>query len=165
MYNMKRIDIVKKLKRKKLIGTELGVACGAFSKQLVATNYFTEFYCIDKWNDHHSIKEYFGVTKYFKDNKNVNVLRSTFDEALSLFEDEYFDFVYIDGYAHTGQDNGNTLYTWFEKVKKGGIISGHDYHEEWKETVDVVDKFITDKNLKLNTTNELRWPSWWAKKI
>jgi len=160
---LERVDIVKKFEKKDLVGVELGVACGSFSKKLVDTNYFKEFYCIDKWNDHHCMKEYFGVLKYFK-NKNVNVLRSTFDEALNLFDNEYFDFIYIDGYAHTGQDNGNTLYTWFDKLKKGGIIAGHDYHEDWKATVTVVDKFIIDKNLKLNTTDEQKWPSWWSVK-
>ena len=32
------------------------------------------------------------------------VLRATFAEALALFPDEYFDLVYLDGYAHTGND-------------------------------------------------------------
>lgn len=160
---MKREDIVFNLDKKNLIGVELGVASGCFSKKLVETDLFDIFYCIDKWNDHHSIKEYFGVQRYFKKNPNVSVLRASFQEAIELFPDNYFDFIYIDGYAHTGQDSGETLHKWFSKLKSGGIYSGHDYHNDWQETVNQVNIFIKKFNLTLNLTNEKKeYPSWWC---
>lgn len=160
---MKREDIVKKINKKNLVGVELGVASGCFSKKLVETNKFKEFYCIDKWNDHHSVKEYYGVHRYFKQFSEVNVLRSSFDEAIDLFPSDYFDFIYIDGYAHTGQDDGTTLHKWYEKLKVGGIYSGHDYHTDWSATIRQVDLFVEKFNLKLNLTTETdEYPSWWC---
>ena len=92
-----------------------------------------------------------------------------FDEALSLFPDEYFDFIYIDGYAHTGQDNGKTLTDWWPKLKKGGVFSGDDYHSDWPNTMRVVNEFTAQNNLKLNifkfTAEKGRWsnyPSWYT---
>lgn len=30
---------------------------------------------------------------------------------------QMFDFVYIDGYAHTGEENGKTIIDWWRKVR------------------------------------------------
>jgi hypothetical protein len=37
----------------------------------------------------------------------------SFDDALDIFDDEFFDFIYIDGFAHTGEEGGNQLPTGF----------------------------------------------------
>ena len=55
-------------------------------------------------------------------------------EALNDFENESIDFVYIDG-NHGLKFVIEDIYGWTKKVKKGGIISGHDY------------ALITDPNL------------------
>lgn len=78
---MKREDIVFNLDKKNLIGVELGVASGCFSKKLVETDLFDIFYCIDKWNDHHSIKEYFGVQRYFKKKPERKCIESFFSRS------------------------------------------------------------------------------------
>ena len=41
----------------------------------------------------------------------------TFDDAIDLFEDQFFDFIYIDGFAHTGEEGGETLIKWYRKLK------------------------------------------------
>lgn len=46
--------------------------------------------------------------------------------AASLFEDEYFDYVYIDG-EHTLDAVTKDLEAWWPKVKVGGYFAGHDY--------------------------------------
>ena len=168
-HKMKRIDIVSQLKKENLIGIELGVAKGTFSKQLFETGLFREFYGVDRYTDRgHDMSEYFNVLKMFKDNPNVYMLRSTFDEAITLFRDNYFDFIYVDGYAHTGQDEGSTLYSWFDKLKPGGIFAGHDYCLSWNKTVEEVDKFVKDKDLFLHITESEnlafheQYPSWWT---
>ena len=97
-------------------------------------------------------------------NERSIVLHTTFDEALGKFSDEYFDFIYIDGYAHTGQNNGKTLDNWYPKLKSGGIFAGHDYHFRWNQTIVAVDAFIGKHNLKLHLTQECRYPSWYIKK-
>ena len=47
-------------------------------------------------------------------------------EALKDFKDNSLDFVYIDGH-HGFKWVAEDIYWWSKKVKKGGIISGHDY--------------------------------------
>ena len=42
------------------------------------------------------------------------------------YEDESLDFVFIDG-SHKYEDVVNDIKAWLPKVKKGGILSGHDY--------------------------------------
>ena len=47
-------------------------------------------------------------------------------EAVKQFKDGSLDFVYIDG-NHTFEYVINDIAEWSKKVRKGGIISGHDY--------------------------------------
>lgn len=146
---------------------ELGIAQGKFHEVLMEGE-FKELYGVDRWNDHHSTSEYLGVLRGLNKQSNVNksvMLRMTFDEALPLFPDGFFDFIYIDGYAHLGQEGGRTLTQWFPKLKKGGVFSGHDYHRRWPKTIHSVNRFFDRYNLgKPNLTIEDEFPSWWAVK-
>lgn len=57
---------------------------------------------------------------------NCNLIRKMSLDAVNDFSKRSLDFVYIDGnhtFGHTAMD----LMRWSEKVKKGGVISGHDY--------------------------------------
>jgi len=47
-------------------------------------------------------------------------------EAVKVFENNSLDFVYIDG-NHEFRYFAEDIYEWPKKVRKGGIISGHDY--------------------------------------
>ena len=47
-------------------------------------------------------------------------------DALDDFEDNSLDFVYIDG-NHTLPFIAMDIFGWEQKIRKGGIISGHDY--------------------------------------
>lgn len=58
-------------------------------------------------------------------------------DALDDFEDNSLDFVYIDG-NHTLPYISADIFGWERKIKRGGIISGHDYavvkgHREHKD--------------------------------
>lgn len=145
------------------IGIELGVAAGKYSKYLVENHNFSEYYGVDKWNDHHNEKEKNLVLEYFKEKKNVKIMHMSFDDALVLFPDSYFDFIYIDGYAHTGQDDGKTIRSWFSKLKTGGIFSGHDYCEKmWPKTYKQVNKIIHEEfGYEVKKTEEPKEPSWY----
>lgn len=95
-------------------------------------------------------------------------MRMFFSDALTHFPDEFFDFIYVDAYAHTGQDGGKIFEDWYPKLKPGGIFSGHDYDKEaWPETVAAVDTFAggLSKNVNfvpVNTSNRHDlFPSWY----
>ena len=142
------------------IGVELGVKRGNFSSELAKRYKFETFFCIDKWNYQRSVQHYFSAIKRLQ-KFNIITLRLAFDEAVLLFEDNYFDFIYIDGNARGGQENGKTLNDWYPKLKSGGIFSGHDYHKKWQSTIDVVNEFCSKNKKTITLTVEDRFPSWW----
>jgi len=98
-------------------------------------------------------------------------LRMDFADALELFPDGYFQFIYVDAYAHAGQQAGRLLSDWWPKLKSGGIFAGHDYDSRWPKTVAAVDAFTTQEGCPLNrlpgvsTANpEDGFGSWWTSK-
>lgn len=127
------------------IGLELGVASGYFSELILKNDSVHRLYSIDRWSDHHDDFEYilcncrlspFGTRSV--------VMRMDFSDAINHFPDNFFDFIYIDAYAHEGQQGGKLLDDWWPKLKQGGIFSGHDYDGKWPLTVEAVDRFASD---------------------
>ena len=57
---------------------------------------------------------------------NAHVIRKTSMDAVEDFPDESLDFVYIDG-NHIFKNVAEDLWEWSRKVRKGGIVAGHDY--------------------------------------
>jgi len=128
-----RHDVIKLLRRREavMVGVELGVAGGAFSRRMIESSLFDYLFGVDIYADHHDTKEYIAALKHIGLFSRYKLLRLTFDEALELFPDQSFDFVYVDGYAHTGEDGGRTITSWYPKVKCGGVMAGDDYHPDW----------------------------------
>lgn len=171
---MNRVDIIYNAPKG---GTaiELGVAEGGFSEQILRTEWFHHLYSIDSWNDPNSIHDYrqyiraiCNLSPWYRRN---TVVRMKFHEALELFRNESIDFIYVDGYAHTGEDGGKTMRDWWCKLKPGGIMAGDDYSPEWPLVLRSVHNFVSDYNLDLNihqhddTDKEYcKYPSWWVKK-
>mmetsp|Transcript_16520 Transcript_16520/g.40369 ORF Transcript_16520/g.40369 Transcript_16520/m.40369 type:complete len:306 (+) Transcript_16520:1341-2258(+) len=62
--------------------------------------------------------------------KNVNLTFeekfSTDADLLAKYPDESFDFVYLDA-LHTYEAVKAEMFTWWKKVRHGGILAGHDY--------------------------------------
>ncbi len=161
MKIQRREDLVRLL-QPGAVGVELGVAAGKFSFQLLERHAFGEFYMVDKWNDHHGDAERLAVLERCKGHPNARVLHMTFDEALGQFPDEHFDFIYIDGYAHTGQEGGQTLARWWPKLKAGGLYAGHDYDEgRWQPTVTAVNAFAAGLGKVIWTTSGDAFASWY----
>ena len=152
------------------IGIELGVAKGEFAERILKMDMLSEFHGVDKYDDHHDEKEYQQTLKRLMKYKNYTLHRMTFIDALKLFPDNHFDFIYIDGYAHTGQENGKTLDDWYKKCKIGGIFSGDDYCVQYKKTIKSVDEFVKKHDLELHlikcfeNTIWSRNPTWYVYK-
>lgn len=134
------------------IGIELGVASGDFSRRMVRSGKFRKVFGVDVYGDHHDTSEYISALRFIGVDQDYHLLRMRFDEALALFDDESFDFVYIDGYAHTGEDRGETIFAWLRKVKVGGVLAGHDYHPDWPRVVAAVNELVRATGFKLMVT-------------
>lgn len=90
---------------------------------------------------------------------NCRIIRKMSMDALADFPDRSLDFVYIDGnhkFGYVAMD----LMKWAKKVRKGGIIAGHDYYchkgdrenrfvgpvvDAFTETYDIADWYLLGK--------------------
>lgn len=66
------------------------------------------------------------LLKKYLDNGQCELIRKTSMDAVLDFPDESLDFVYIDGH-HGFRYVAEDLVEWLPKIKKGGVMSGHDY--------------------------------------
>jgi predicted O-methyltransferase YrrM len=151
-----REDIVKIIKPN-AVALELGVAEGKFSEKLLAKSDIKILYSIDSWagdRGHDDLQYAKALERLSKFGDRSKIIRANFADALSQFEDNFFDLIYIDGYAHTGQEEGQTIYQWFSKLKRGGVYAGDDYSDNWPKVKFWVDKFAAENNLKLNIIND-----------
>ncbi|MCS7092137.1 MAG: class I SAM-dependent methyltransferase [Patescibacteria group bacterium] len=115
-------------------GAEIGVYKGEFSKKFCEAGF--TFFAIDPWKydkdykDRHSQEKldsfYEHTKRILSPFKNCTIIRKTSMEAVCDFEDESLDFVYIDA-NHQLKYVIEDIVEWSKKVKKGGVISGHDY--------------------------------------
>ena len=71
----------------------------------------------------------------------INSVRTTSVEASKLYDDESLDFVFIDA-AHDTESVKEDIQHWLPKVKKGGILAGHDY-AWWQGVRDAVHIFFS----------------------
>jgi len=136
--NFKRDDFGKMFHEKGFTkGVEVGVYKGEFSEQLCKTMSGVELYGVDDYDiielraerkgasaQH---KFYKGALKRTKPFPNYKLLKKTSMAATLEFPLNSIDFVYIDG-GHGFDYVMADLIEWGKRVKKGGIISGHDYY-------------------------------------
>jgi hypothetical protein len=171
------------------VGAEIGVYKGEFSEKLAKVG--LKLYAIDPWREYGDFKHSRGQTRLdlqyeialhlLEPYPNCTIIRKTSMEAVEDFEDGSLDFVYIDanhGFRYIAED----LWEWSKKVRKGGIVSGHDYavskdaNDKYSYHVKfAVDGFVRAKEImdfyvlgrKETLLNEKRdkWRSWmWVKK-
>jgi hypothetical protein len=165
-----RHDVIRTLAGVNNIGIELGVAQGVFAERMLRSGKFARYFGVDRYGDRHDTQEYKATLKRVGLSVPFHLLRMSFDEALGLFEDEYFDFIYIDGYAHTGEEGGRTLYGWYRKLKVGGVIAGDDYHPDWPLVMWAVNDFAAQVGESLFCTElteqiaYCNYPSWFLTK-
>lgn len=84
-------------------------------------------------------------------NGQVKICRGYSHEVCNNFEDNYFDWIYIDG-NHQYEFVKKDLELYYPKIKIGGFITGDDYGEGgwWQGGVKrAVDEFIATKLVKV----------------
>jgi len=156
------------------VGVELGVAAGDFSNRILERSEIGYLFSIDMWagDRGHDVAQYKEAIRLLHPHRARNTcLRMRFEDALDLFNDESLDFIYVDGYAHTGEDNGRTFSDWYPKLRTGGIIAGDDYHSDWPLVMKAVDDFAAANKLVLHVIQcseeswNSRYPTWFAMKL
>lgn len=112
------------------VGVEIGVDRGEYSKVLCEAG--LKVFGVDCYENYDVYKrpgKYKSNQDIARDNlkglDHTLIVKYSKDAAKD-FEDESMDFVYIDG-NHTLPYVVEDIFVWDRKVKKGGIIAGHDY--------------------------------------
>ena len=134
---------------------ELGAWKGRSSAFLVVEAYNKspkiEVHIVDTWggNPYDGSKDQ-SVDAYSKFTSNMALLarpyqahRMTTNEASGLFKDESLDAVFIDA-DHSYEAVKLDIANWMPKVRKGGILAGHDYSSAWPGVIKAVDEMIPD---------------------
>lgn len=75
------------------------------------------------------------------------VIKAKTEDAAALIPDGSLDICFIDA-AHDYVNVTNDIKNYLPKVKKGGIICGHDYDLDHKELVKAVDDFFAKDKIK-----------------
>ena len=144
----KRDHLIVQIKNQSIVA-EIGVWKGDFSKKILENCNPKKLILVDPWVYNERIRgcapqvegieplnqsffdDAYNETKIkFIDNPNVNIIKSDSKEASSKFENNYFDYIYIDA-EHTYDAVKQDLHLWYPKLKKNGFIFGDDYH--WRE--------------------------------
>ena len=119
-------------------GAEVGVERGEFSERLLVSNPHLTLHSIDAWQSHKGYRDHVSQEKldgFYEATvarlRDVAGDRSIIHRGFSTdvakeFADASLDFVYIDA----NHDLPNTIadiHAWSPKVRRGGILAGHDY--------------------------------------
>lgn len=154
------------------VGIEIGVREAGNLRNLAKNSKFKEgmLFGLDCWTEDPERPEindagytqndlnnqYLGCVIRFSSNPFVKIVRNFSYEGSLLFEDNYFDFIYIDA-AHDYESVVEDLNAWWPKLKKGGIFSGHDYFPDtrvWRGkecgVYKAVNEFAVQKNTEVH---------------
>jgi len=114
------------------LGTHSGNSYFAICQAVKQYETVSKCYAVDTWQgDSHALsygEEIYGMVRKHNEENYASfskLLRMTFDEALSKFEDGSVDLLHIDG-LHTYEAVKHDFETWLPKLAPGAIVLFHD---------------------------------------
>lgn len=151
-------NLIKKRKYKK--GIEIGVFCGGHAKKILDSDIhllvgidpyklynpgMPDMFSQEDWDNLFDIV----VNHKLKSDRYVH-LRMESNEARKAFDfSELYDFIFIDG-LHTYDQLKQDLENYTPLIRKGGIISCHDYlHPYFPDLTVCIDEFAKAHNTKV----------------
>lgn len=150
-------------------GVEVGVSTGRFSLFLCSLPLEMTMLAVDEWRERPENAQigretYTGwnaeacyqdlkriAAEHFPDRLFLRRMDSV--KAAQTVEDGSIDFVFIDA-DHSYEGCKADIEAWAPKVRKGGMVAGHDYHREnWPGVVRAVDEL----GEKINVLPDAVW--------
>ena len=155
------------------VGCEVGVHDGKNAVSIIENIPGIKLYLVEPYKDHPCSIAKWG--KYNKNNLsshenarkrahkrlskfNVEWFEMFSEEAVRKIPDSFLDFVHIDG-EHSYDFVMIDTILWTRKVRKGGIVSGHDYDKPGVKKA--VTDYLTTHGFEYNYTRESKSPSWY----
>ena len=141
---------------------EIGVFKGEFSKFIFDNLKPKELFLVDIFEGY---VEHSQLIEYFKENKNVHIIKETSEKFISSLVDGGLDLIYIDG-DHDYSGVKSDLMLSYDKIKNGGYICGHDYvSPRFEGVVTAVNEFCIEKDLKIDYITKDGCPTYCIKKL
>ena len=142
--------------KSRLTAIEIGSYQGESAELMLSTGVFDKIYCIDAWENGYDNNDVASITtetaeKAFdkrlgNDSRIVKVKGFSYNVADQI-KNNSADFLYVDG-CHTYEAVKKDLEMYACKVKKNGVIAGHDYTKQFSGLCDAVDEFLGHKPSK-----------------
>lgn len=163
------IDFIKENLKGDLVGVEIGVWRGENAESILQHSSINMLYLIDPYIYYEGFIRIPSVGNIIEDEQIAKNRLSDFkhkikftklksDEAVHTVP-EKVDFIYIDGnhdYAYIKNDIKN----YWGKIKKGGVLGGHDYNACDPGVNQAVDEFVAENKLILHVEPH----DWWVVK-
>jgi hypothetical protein len=152
-------------------GAEIGVCDGRYSEILCQNIPNLDLLAVDSWQGAWALGKPVAIQRLepFK----VTIIEGLSVETAKTVSDGKLDFVFIDA-EHSYESVKQDVEAWTPKVRKNGIVSGHDYYKTRQGNIGVikaVNEYVDKHGYKLQCT---RWdldgneddkqPCWWFKK-
>ena len=150
MEEMDRPSLRLLIGKENLVGVEIGVYQGRNAKEILDNLDIKKIYLIDNWkrggkNSKDKCKE------LLKDYSHKIVWLKGLSQNMVKHIKEKLDFVYVDG-GHTEPQVTLDLEKYYPRVKKGGLICGHDYQGGKPKGVnEAVNRFFKEKGLEIHS--------------
>ena len=173
-----RKDLPRYLNENNLLkeGAEVGVKAGTYSNFLLKNWKGKKLYSIDSWLNN----RFYNITKdtlVIHKERSI-ILKMLSEDASKTIENNSLNFCYIDA-SHKYIQVKNDIKCWLPKVRKGGILCGHDYDIDINKWVQkwgdrkyphggvrrAVDELIeeTKLNLHIDSVSVQQTYSWYIK--
>ena len=144
-----------------VVGAEIGVERGETAARLLTLPCIKDYYCIDDWRydpvyekiakhkdtgpGYHKLTFSIFLQRVFPYPGKVRIITGKSADAVKMFDDNFFDFVFIDA-THSYECVKQDIIDWGPKVKSGGFLCGHDYGvPRFAGVEQAVDEMIGDR--------------------
>jgi predicted O-methyltransferase YrrM len=133
---------------------ELGSNIGESSTLFLGFPFIEKLECVEQALGNVKLLE----TKYFE---YILSNRCLFHHGFSYdlvnrFKNESFDVVYIDA-DHTYESVKQDIHLYFDKIKSGGFICGHDYQTSWPGVIKAVDELSSSLGKHITLFRDTSW--------
>lgn len=126
---------------------EVGSFSGVSSETLAQK--CKELHCIDAWSPYWEINNgdvmkiaEANFDKMAENYQNIKKVKLNSSDAAQQYPDHFFDLIYIDA-AHDYANAKRDITVWLPKLKKGGVMAGHDYRYDTNiQVYEVVEEFF-----------------------
>jgi hypothetical protein len=164
-------QVLSRLPAGDVVGAEIGIWKGKMSHWLLRRPNLT-LYMVDSWLPIPALFEH-GFTEQGQEQNKISALMAThfatdrrivlnFDSEIAAIRvpDESLDFVFIDA-DHSYDGVSKDIRVWMPKLKRGGLLSGHDYDNpnevNGKEVKRAVDDAVSLNGWTLDKGFESTW--------